>query len=93
MSTRTIFLPDLSSSDEEAWRPLAVRSSEPHPFHEADLLVRACRSSKNGKSAVLGVAEEAGHFHACLPARVVNLPRILPPPVTTFWRHLYGFLP
>jgi hypothetical protein len=27
------------------------------------------------------------------PVRVVNLSRILPPRVTTFWRHLYGLLP
>jgi hypothetical protein len=93
MRTRTIFLPDLSSPHEEAWWPLAVRSSEPHLSHEADILVRACRSSENGKSVVLRVAQQAEHFHACLPVRVVNLPRTLPPRVTTFWRHLYGLLP
>ena len=93
MRTRTILLHDLSSSHQEAWRPLAVHSSEPVLSHEADILVRACHYSKNGKSLTLRMVRQAEHFHACLLVRVVNLSRILPPRVTTFWRRLYGLLP
>jgi hypothetical protein len=93
MRTRTILLPDLSSSHQEAWRPLAVHSSEPLLSHEADILVRACHYSKNGKILTLRMVRQAEHFHACLLVRVVNLSRILHPRVTTFWRRLYGLLP
>lgn len=93
MRTRTILLPDLSSSHQEAWRPLAVHSSDPLLSHEADILVRACHYSKNGKSLTLRMVRQAEHFHACLLVRVVNLSRILHPRVTTFWRRLYGLLP
>lgn len=93
MRTRTILLHDLSSSHQEAWPPLAVHSSEPVLSHEADILVRACHYSKNGKSLWLRMVRQAEHFHACLLVRVVNLSRILPPRVTTFWRRLYGLLP
>lgn len=92
MRTRTISIRDLSSSDEEAWRDLARRSVEPNPFYEVDFLVPACHHLRNGKSVVLLVAEDDGQFHACLPVRPANLPRILSPPVIASWQHLYGFL-
>ena len=92
MRTRTIPIRDLSSSDEEAWRDLAVRSVEPNPFYEVDFLVPACRYLRDGKRIVLLVAEDAARFHACVPVRRNNLPGILSPPVIASWRHLYGFL-
>lgn len=39
------------------------------------------------------VAEVTGHFHACLPVHVVDLPGILLLLVIAFGRHLCGFLP
>jgi hypothetical protein len=93
MRTRTIVLPDLSSPHQEAWRPLAVRSSEPLLSHEADILVRACHYSKNGKSLAPRMVQQAEHFNACALVRAVNPSRILPTRVCTFWRRLYGLLP
>lgn len=92
MHARIIPIPDMSLSDEEAWRDLAARSAEPNPFYEADFLVPACRHLRHGKGVVLLVAEEAGRFHACLPLHHVKLPAPLSPPVIPSWRHLYGCL-
>jgi CelD/BcsL family acetyltransferase involved in cellulose biosynthesis len=92
MRTRTISIRNLSSSDQEAWRDLAARSVEPNPFYEVEFLAPACWYLRNGKSVGLLVAEDAGCFHACVPVRQVNLPRILAPPVISSWRHLHGFL-
>jgi CelD/BcsL family acetyltransferase involved in cellulose biosynthesis len=91
MHTRAITLRDLPWSDEQAWRDLAERSVEPNPFYEADFLVPASRHLRNGKTAVLVVAEEAGRFHACLPVRSISLPMIISPVITS-WQHLYGYL-
>ena len=92
MRTRIIPIPDISLSDEEAWRDLAARSVEPNPFYEADFLGPACRHLRNGRGVVLLVAEEAGRFHACLPVHSVNLSASVSPPVIPSWRHLYGCL-
>lgn len=91
MHTRVITLRHLRWSDEQAWRDLAERSVEPNPFYEADFLVPASRHLRNGKRAVLVVAEEAGRFHACLPVRSMSLPMIVSPVITS-WQHLYGYL-
>lgn len=92
MRSRLIDIRNLSPSDEEAWRRLAARSVEPNPFYEVDFLVPACHYLKNGNRAALLVAEEAGHFHACLPVRRVKVLGVVSPPVITSWRHLYGYL-
>ena len=89
---RTISIPNLSRSDEYAWRDLAERSVEPNPFYEADFLVPASRHLRKGKKAVLVVAEGAGCFHACLPVSAVGLGMAISPPVITSWQHLYGYL-
>ena len=89
---RFISIRGLSSSDEEAWRDLAVRSVEPNPFYEVDFLVPACRYLRGGKSVVLLVAEEEGRFHGCLPVRRINRAGINCALLITSWRHLYCFL-
>jgi CelD/BcsL family acetyltransferase involved in cellulose biosynthesis len=92
MHTRLIPILRLSSSDQQAWRDLALRSAEPNPFCEADFVIPACRLLRGGKSVQLLVAEEGGRFHASLPVRPVKLIGIFPTPVISSWRHLYGFL-
>ena len=92
MRTRTIFIRDLSPSDEEAWRDLAKRSIEPNPFYEADFLVPASRHLRHGKGVALLVAEEAGRLHACLPVHPIKMLGIFSLPVITSWQNLYGGL-
>ncbi len=87
-----ISIRDLSSSDETAWRDLALRSVEPNPFHEVDFVVPACRHLRGGKNVSLVVAEEGGRFHACLPVGRGKLPGVRSSPVISSWLHLYCFL-
>lgn len=92
LHSRTIPIRNISPADEYAWRNLAERAIEPNPFYEADFLVPASRNLRNGKRAMLLVAEEAGRFHACLPVPSVGLGIIPCFPVVTSWQHLYGYL-
>jgi hypothetical protein len=74
---------EIGPRDEELWRCLCDRASEPNPFMEPDCLIPAAVHQSFGAEIEIAVAEESGSAYACVPLRAVSRWHSFPYPFVT----------
>ncbi|MEA2436591.1 MAG: hypothetical protein QOF65_1147 [Thermoleophilaceae bacterium] len=84
-------LEDVGEPELGRWRELAARALEPNPFFEPEFVMPAARRLGE-EAALVGIADKAGDWLACLPVSFTHRWKRLPLSAITAWRHLYCFL-